>query len=272
MQLKLTSTLTSRMLLLLFILISGTAILNAQQDIPKDLYMEIACFKYKKAGAVEYFKTTGNKINKELIRMGVIEDWKFFTVDFPNGSNCDCNLRAVRVFKGMSSLDKLRDLEIREKAIKNIWPDKDLDDVRAEFNEYNEFKGSEVFRLLDAVIPGPTDSNLSFVNFFKVKQGAWKEYERMETEVFKPLHVDMQKNGIMVDWFLAEQVFPYGADIPYNYITVDKFDSYEKVNEMSFGKSFDRIHNAMDIKSTMKQMNELRSLHKTEIWRRVDME
>jgi len=249
----------------------GFTQLGAQDNVPDDLYFEVACFKSKKAGSLEYFKTYGKKIHEEMIRQGIINEWKVFTVDFPNGADCDCSMRAVRIFNGIESLDKLKNREVREQIIKNVWPNMTLDDIRAKFSEVILFKNAQVYKLIDAVIPGPTDSDLSVVNFMDVSGPNSAEYERMELEVFKSLHVTGTKNGNMVDWFLAEKVYPYGADAEYDYITVDKFDSYAQMNSMKYADVFTSVHPTMNLAETMTKMNKLRKLRKSEIWRYVPM-
>jgi len=237
------------------------------QELPEDLYFEIACFKAKTDKARVYFRDWAKPIHDEMIKRGIISDWEFYTVDYPNGSDCDCNYRAVRVFKGLKSLDKIKSRELREEIVMHIWPDKSLADVYAEFSKNVDFKYAEVFHLKDAVVPNKTTSELSIVNFMDVKAGQWDKYLEMEREVFKPVHSKAHKNGAMVDWFVAEREMPYGVNFKTDYITVDKFNSYEEIGLFRLLDLFSTVHPTKDGKKVMAEMATVRKLLKSEIWR-----
>lgn len=253
----------------LIILCLVSNLLAQEQNVPEDIFIEIACFKAKKSDAVEYFKTRGKAIHEEMIRQGILTNWEFYTVDYPNGKDCDCNFRAVRVFRGIGQLDKIKSVATRQAIIKKIWPDKNLNDLRREFSESIEFRHAEVYNLNDALIPAPTQSNMMVVNFMDVKPGERANYLKKETEIFKPLHAANNKAGKLVDWVVAERVLPYGTEFKADFITIDKFENYSDFFDFNFMDLFKKIHPQMDGPTTMKEMAETRKLLKSEVWQVV---
>lgn len=251
------------------LLIFSLTSLSAQDNSSEDLYFEIACFKAKDADAVNYFNYWGKAIHEEMIRQKILIDWKLFRVDYPNGSDCDCNYRAVRIFRGIQSLDKIKSEKIRTEIVGKLWPWKSLKEIRGKFQKSIEFKHAEVYRLNDALIPHATNSELVVVNFMDVKREDRKTYLEMEKDVFKPMHEQSSKEGKLVDWFVAEHVIPFGSNIETDYITVDKFNNYDAFFNASFADLFKKVHPDKDFESTMNKMGEVRKLIKAEIWRSI---
>lgn len=242
---------------------------SQQQNIPDDLFMEIACFKAKGPDAQDFFKNWSKPLHEEMIRQGILADWDFYTVDYPNGSDCDCRFRAVRVFRGIGSLDKIKSEKTRAAIVQKLWANKTLKDLRVEFQKNVEFKHAEVYRVTDALIPTKTTSNMMVVNFMDVKPADRNTYLEMEDEIFKPLHAASNKAGKLVDWFIAERELPYGMNVKTDYITVDKFDNYEDYFSNDFMELFKTVHPTMKGNEVMIKMAEKRKLIKSEIWRLV---
>lgn len=239
------------------------------QTPPENLFFEVACFKAKSPNTMAFFEKWSKPIHEEMIRQGILLDWDFYTVDYPNGSDCDCQYRAVRIFKDIASLDKIKSEKIRNEIVKKIWPGKSIADVREDFRKNVEFKHAEVYKLVDALIPSKTTSKLLVVNFMDVKPMDRKTYLDMELEIFKPLHASSHKANILVDWFVAEREIPYGVNVKTDYITVDKFNSYEDYYSNNFSELFKSTHPTLNFEETMQTMAKKRSLLKAEIWRYV---
>ena len=257
--------------ILIFALIDSDHLMAQKQEMPEDLYYEIACFKFKKAGAMDFFISKGKKINQEMINRGIIDSWSFYRVDFPNGSDCECNYRAVRVFRGIATLDKLKDRSIRDNIIRNIWPNKTSKDISSEFNELIDFRYSHIFNMRDALVPKPTHSAIMVVNFMDVEAPNRTTYVQMEKEIFKPLHASNLDAGNMVDWVLASRVMPHGSEVEVDFITIDKYDSYDKMNRGDFNSSFKTVHPTLESQSTMNKMGKMRTLTRSEVWQTIEI-
>ncbi|MDF1694983.1 MAG: hypothetical protein P1U56_04095 [Saprospiraceae bacterium] len=221
---------------------------------------------------MDYFKTKENTIQHAMIRKGVIDNWMMYKVDYPNGSTYECDFRAVCVFRGMTSVDKLKDSEFRTSIIKEIWPEKTRLDIAAEFNEVIDFRYAHIYHMKDALIPEATTNNLMVVNFMDVQADNRKEYIEMETGVFKPLHHARYKSGKMIDWVVAQRIIPYGSEIQPDYITIDKFQPYPDMHNPNFKKEFEEAHPTKNFVKTMDRMAELRTVIKPEIWRTVPID
>ena len=258
---------TSLFVLLALLFVSSVQ-LTAQdaKEAPKNIFIEVACFKSKAPGVSEMFKKYGKAWHEELIRQGVLINWAFFAVDFPNGEDCECNYREVRVFTDMKTMDKLSSPEYGMEVAQKVFPDEDLELLMKSFRDKIDFRHSTVYELKDELIPGPSNSNMIVVNFMDVKPGMGSEYEKMESEVFKPVHSASQKAGHLVDWSLWERVLPYGSSFDHDYLTVDVWGSYENMAKADSGASWKAVYPDKNPADIYKKMAETRDLLKAEIW------
>ena len=269
MKKRLLKSLQEKSVFTLVMLIFLTSFKLAAQDAkeaPNDIFIEVACFKSKAPGASEMFKKYGKAWHEELIRQGVLINWSFYAVDFPNGEDCECNYREVRVFTDMKSLDKLSSQTYSMEIAQKVFPDENLDELMMMFREKVEFRNSIVYQMKDELIPGPSNSNMFVVNYMDVKPGMGQKYLKMETEVFKPAHAESQKAGSLTDWSVWQRVLPYGTDFNHDYLTVDAWGSYEKMANSDMEAAWKAAHPDKNAGDMYQKMTEMRDLRKAEIW------
>jgi hypothetical protein len=253
---------------LLAVALLFTSAVQAQekkQEFPKDLFVEIACFEALKPGAVKMFTEMGKPFHEEMIRMGILVDWSFHRVDYPNGDDCECDYREVRVFRGMAALDKLNSNELGMKIAAKLWPDMDMQATMKDFRETVKFKNSRIYHAMDAAAPNPVDAKMAVMNFMDAKPGKFEDCIAMEMEVFKPVHMVSMKTGKMKDWVIMESVLPYGTDFKTDYITVDIFDSYSDMSSNDMMASFKKAHPGKDPMTVLNKMGDMRDLTHSEI-------
>ena len=236
------------------------------QDAKKNVYLEIACFKSNAPGASKLFTEFAKPFHEELIRQGVLVGWAFYKVDFPNGSDCNCEFREVRAFTDIKSMDILSSDAFTMEVAQKVFPDQNLEELMVMFREKVEFKNSQIYALEDELVPGPSKSHMLVVNFMDVKQGMDSEYEKMEKEVFKPVHEASRKAGKLVDWSMWERVIPYGADFDHDYLTIDVWGSYENMADQDMGAFWKEIHPDMKPGEAFAKMDEIRDLRRAEVW------
>ena len=105
-------------------------------------------------------------------------------------------------------------------------------------------------------------ADYAVLNYMEVDGYRAAEYEAMELETFMPIH---QEQGTKSGWGLHKVLNHYGADKPVNYITADFYDNletiYANINATDpMGK---------DVVSTLKKMDEMRTLSRSHIIKRV---
>lgn len=69
---------------------------------------------------------------------------------------------------------------------------------------------------------------LAVLNFMKAKPGMAGAYEKMEREVFKPMHQQDIAAGGRGSWGLLRNMFYYASDIYATHIAVDMFTDYDQ--------------------------------------------
>ena len=66
------------------------------------------------------------------------------------------------------------------------------------------------------------------INMMKVNGNDYGKYEKMESEIFKPMHQRDVDNGVRANWGLCRIMAPYGSDTYASHITVDMYKNYDQ--------------------------------------------
>jgi len=66
------------------------------------------------------------------------------------------------------------------------------------------------------------------INMMKVAPANVSKYEKMESEIFKPMHQRDVDNGVRGSWGLLKFMSPYGSDAYATHITVDMYKDYNQ--------------------------------------------
>lgn len=107
------------------------------------------------------------------------------------------------------------------------------------------------------------------VSFMKVEPGKVGEYLRLERELWKPVHQDRIRSGHMRSWSLYRVDFPYGTETPYNFVTLNVYNSSEDL-EREFVPVFEKVHRNIKIDDVFSRTLAARRLARGELWRRID--
>lgn len=105
-------------------------------------------------------------------------------------------------------------------------------------------------------------ADYAVLNYMEVDVYRAAEYEAMELETFMPIH---EKQGTKSGWGLHKVLNHYGTKEPVNYITADFYDKLETIYA-SFNAT-DPM--GKDVVDTLKKMDEMRSLSRSHIIKRV---
>lgn len=240
------------------------------QDNPQTVYASIACFESKNNDFVAFNKEYGKAFHQELIRQGILLDWFFFEVAFPNGDDCNCDYRDVRVFRDIKKLETLLSGEEMMKIAKKVFPDQDMGELMKRFLAVVEPKGYQVFQIIDGLVQGPSPTELVSVNFMTVPQGKENAYLEMETKIWKPIHKARKEAGKIVDWSILRRVLPYGSDYDGDFITVDNWGSFTNMAKPDPEGLWNKIHPNKDQEDTYEKTAQLRDLKRSELWQFID--
>lgn len=109
------------------------------------------------------------------------------------------------------------------------------------------------------------------VQYMKVPIENDNEYIRLETEVWKIIHQARKDAGVLDGWFLYRVISPAGTNTEYNYVTVNAYNSLEKLagHFESYGVDYTTILNSEQISIALRT-DKIRSLVKEEVWQLKD--
>lgn len=107
------------------------------------------------------------------------------------------------------------------------------------------------------------------VDYMKTAPGREDAYVRLERELWKPVHTARIRAGAMRSWSLYKVRFPHGAAVPYDYVTVNVFDSVADADRDPLAW-FPQVHPERTVPEVMRDTEAARELVRGELWYRLD--
>lgn len=104
------------------------------------------------------------------------------------------------------------------------------------------------------------------VDYFFSKSERIGDYLTVEQELWKPVHEERVNRGIILGWSFYS-LFAGEPDAPYNYIAVNVFDDFDKIDYFGLGDIVAEIYPDKDLDLFYQQTRETREVVRTEIWR-----
>lgn len=103
------------------------------------------------------------------------------------------------------------------------------------------------------------------IDYFKAASANIGEYLHVEQEIWKPIHQERLDRGIILGWsFYA--VFTGEPDVPYNYIAVNVFDDFEKIDYYGLNEIVETVYPEKDLSHFYQRTRTAREVVRTEIW------
>jgi hypothetical protein len=242
---------------------------SAQQNEPQ-AYVLVDCLKIpfeNEAKYLDFVKNTVVSIQKERINQGSIVAWYLYKVRF-TGAGDNYNYVVVSLF------DKLANIENPFKGLDvgKVHPGKDLNKVLTEANSMRTIVSSTLLQRQSFVYPasGPGDFKYLQIDYMKVPQGKDGEYYDVETTVWKPIHNEFIKAGSRVGWSLWGRIFPSGASLDFQYLTVNYFAGWSQIGAADYNDAFNKAHAGKDLDALMKRTDDSRTLVKSELWEVIE--
>ncbi len=114
-----------------------------------------------------------------------------------------------------------------------------------------------------------TASPVTLVSFMRVPPGGAAEYQRLEREVWRPIHEERIRSGEMVGWDLYSVRFPGGVEQPYTHVTVDTYGSLADLDR-SGAAAVARVYPTRPLGELLAEANATRERVRTELWTRLE--
>ncbi len=119
-------------------------------------------------------------------------------------------------------------------------------------------------------VPAPSPTYYA-VQYMKVHPTMDNDYVRLETEVWKKLHQARKEAGVLDGWYMFRVLSPAGTDADYNYVTVNVYNTREKLagHYESYGVDYSKFLESEEIALALKT-DEIRDLVNEEVWQSED--
>jgi hypothetical protein len=226
---------------------------------PEKVYAEVGCVKAKSPELEGFLKERAMSYAKVAQKKGMLLDFVVLKSVFPNGEDCKCDYRIVSVYNDMAQLDMF----MKPDAGREIATAAFGDQAQAVYQKWQSLgadKGSELYELKMAALPGPSGSAMTMANFLNVEPANGMAYEKMEREVWMPVVKEAIKSGMLVDMTIWERVIPNGSNMDGNYIQVIDLNNFAQMGGWEweeFGKIFQKVHPGVDMMEMINKSDEL---------------
>jgi len=259
-----------------FLFIFSTVILCAfpmlshAQENNTPLFALVECMKVKPENEGKYLEIEKNiwkPLHIERARQGNIAGWFLYKVRF-TGTDDAYNYVTVTLFSNPANIeDPWKNIDPAK-----VLPGKDLDAALKETGESRDMVSSILINRQASVYPdgGPGDFKYIQLDFMKVKPEKESEYWDVETSVWKPVHQEFIKAGSRVGWSLWGRVFPSGAELDYQYVTVNYMANWSKIGVADYNDAFAKAHAGKNLDDLFAKTNASRVLVKSELWEVID--
>lgn len=107
------------------------------------------------------------------------------------------------------------------------------------------------------------------VAFMKVDPEKHDEYRRLEREVWKPMHQERIRQGLMRSWTVYAVRFPGGTEREYDYAVVNTYKSMADM-ERSIVDVVPKIHPNLSIADLSARTGAAREMVRGEMWYQIE--
>jgi len=207
------------MLLAVLIMCAST---NAQDE----LYLVFEMMKVDNSQESAYDETEEfwEKIHQQRANNGDIIGWDLWRL-IPGGENQGYQYATVTLFSNKVAMFKGGNLLANAKA---AYPNKTEDQINKKMNGAADTRDLAVRIYMEQIARTNDDFNMAVgmmvtFDWMKVDMGNYAAYEKMEKEVFQPMHQKQVDDGAKGSWGLVRFVSPIGSDTYASHMTVNMF-------------------------------------------------
>ena len=170
------------------------------------------------------------KIHEQKVKAGDIIGWDLWRLQ-PGGEDQHFQYLTVNLYddpvKMMSGAGDFN------AAVKAAYPDMSEEDLNKKMDMTAKSRDLAVRVYLEEIDATTGDfamplGTVAAINMMKVAPGNTSKYEKMESEIFKPMHQRDVDNGVRGSWGLLKFLSPYGSDAYATHITVDMYKDYNQ--------------------------------------------
>lgn len=244
---------------------------DEDEDESSQVVAQVSYMKAEPSEAGKYLnleREIWKPIHQEQVNDGKILRWSLYSVRYPGGTGHDYNYVTVTFYESRADVENTEYGAYAER----VHPDKNLSALSERTYDARELVRSELWTRVDRLVPEDPQSGPSpflQVDYMKTEPTAASDYVSLEQEVFKPVHQARVDAGMMSGWALWEMALPHGIGQPYNFATVNGFQSMEDLG--SYPENvWEEVHPDRNVEKIVKQTYAARDNVQGELWELVD--
>ena len=170
------------------------------------------------------------KIQEQRVKNGDILGWDLWSLQ-PGGENQGYQYLTVSLYNDpVKMMSGAGDFEA---ALNAAYPEMSDAERNEKFNNTAKSRDLAVRIYLEEIATTKGDFEMPLgtvagINLMKVSDGDYEKYEKLETEIFQPMHQKEVDAGIRGNWGLMRFMLPVGSDVYASHITADMYKDYNQ--------------------------------------------
>jgi hypothetical protein len=187
----------------------------------------------------------------------------------PAGSSARCDYRVAYGYKGLPPEEISK--EALDAALKRAKLILTADQLIAKRNALTSLVAAEVWSRVDGLGPDVEKGGYLRFNHYKVRNGQYDEWVRLETTYWKAIMDAWLKAGGKGGWGVYGLAMPGGESTPYNTMTVDTFPDWNGLMKgVPVNELWPKVHPNRTTTDTFDRLGEVRSIHEVEYFKVVE--
>lgn len=170
------------------------------------------------------------KIHQERVNNGDIIGWDLWRLQ-PGGEKQHFQYLTVQLYDDpVKMMSHEGDFG---KALEQAYPNLSDEEILEKFNQTTSSRDLAVRIYLKMIDRTDGEDKMPIgtvasIDLMKVNLGNYRNYEKAETEIFKPRHQTQVDNGLKESWGLLRFMSPKGSDTFASHITVNMYTDYNQ--------------------------------------------
>ncbi len=191
------------------------------------------------------------KIHQYNVDRGAVDEWQLLSVTFSANSDYDFVTRTS--FSNEAKLGDYMTAGPFPEDLNELLTEEEMK-IFDKTSALRKMVRSEVWESRGAIFDTKLeDRDFQVYNYFKLEKGKNRlDHLAVEEQYWKPLHKKAIEKDLLEGWVFASQIFPYGAELPHNNVTVDIYKDMGQYITRDYDELFEEVYPDTDGSQIMK--------------------
>ena len=261
--------------LFLFLFTAFFSGVHAQTTPPKPVYVSYSYLKTLPGKFDAYdslLRNYSKKIVDREIKDGNYLQWSVYEVLMPTGEQADHNVVVIVV---SHKLDQLLDppgtaKEVFAKNFPELSEAKRAG-IMSSYGTNRTLVKKEIYSVISSTgengPPTKTPAKYVQVDYMTPVAGKEQDYVKMETETFKPVHLERIKLGAAKGWVMLGKILPGDTNDPAPFVTVNFYDNFDGMMDGKYNEAVKKAHPNTDADKLFASIGTVKKGQRIEVWK-----